>query len=86
MRRRRFAVGNHRSAPCGRFRFEQDYHGISGASGAIFGIRALQMLRELKVETHLVISCAGKLTLTYETAFSVSEVTGAISRWSGMIG
>jgi 4-hydroxy-3-polyprenylbenzoate decarboxylase len=32
--------------------------GISGATGIIYGIRALQMLRELDIETHLVVSRA----------------------------
>ncbi|PIW31499.1 MAG: 3-octaprenyl-4-hydroxybenzoate carboxy-lyase [Rhodobacterales bacterium CG15_BIG_FIL_POST_REV_8_21_14_020_59_13] len=41
--------------------------GISGASGVIYGIRALQALRELDVETHLVASKAAEMTLGYET-------------------
>jgi len=48
--------------------------GISGASGAIYGVRALQMLRELGVETHLVISRSGRITLLHETEYSVAEV------------
>ncbi|UPK34051.1 hypothetical protein IVB18_38755 [Bradyrhizobium sp. 186] len=36
--------------------------GISGATGIIHGIRALQMLRELGIETHFVISRAGEMT------------------------
>lgn len=41
--------------------------GISGASGAIYGIRVLQALRELGVETHMVVSKAAEMTLGYET-------------------
>jgi len=41
--------------------------GISGSSGIIYGIRLLEVLRTLSVETHLVISKAGQLTRTYET-------------------
>lgn len=41
--------------------------GISGASGVIYGIRALQALRELGIETHLVASKAAEMTLGYET-------------------
>ena len=41
--------------------------GISGASGAIYGLRLLQTLRELKIETHLVISKAAEMTIAYET-------------------
>jgi len=49
--------------------------GISGASGAIYGIRLLEMLREQKgVETHLVISKTGKLTIAHETTYSLTDV------------
>ncbi|MEY3234280.1 MAG: hypothetical protein RL230_1551 [Pseudomonadota bacterium] len=37
--------------------------GISGASGAVYGVRALDMLAELGVETHLVLTKAAELTL-----------------------
>jgi len=40
--------------------------GISGASGAVYGIRALDMLAELGVETHLVLTKAAELTLASE--------------------
>ncbi|MBL8306779.1 MAG: UbiX family flavin prenyltransferase [Rubrivivax sp.] len=49
--------------------------GISGASGSIYGIRLLELLREVPgVETHLVLSSAGKLTLALETGRKVPEV------------
>ncbi len=41
--------------------------GISGATGIVYGIRALEMLRELDVETHLVVSRAAEMTRAYET-------------------
>jgi flavin prenyltransferase len=41
--------------------------GISGASGAIYGARLLELLRPLPVETHLVISRSAELTLALET-------------------
>jgi flavin prenyltransferase len=41
--------------------------GISGASGVIYGIRALELLRRTGIETHLVVSPAAELTMTYET-------------------
>lgn len=44
--------------------------GITGATGIIFGIRALQTLRELGIETHLVVSRAGELTRAHETDMS----------------
>ena len=47
---------------------------ITGASGAIYGVRALQVLHDLNVETHLVISEAAKLTLQYETEWSVEAL------------
>lgn len=49
---------------------------ISGASGAIYGITALKMLRELKVESHLIISKAAALSLSAETDLSVTTVNG----------
>jgi 4-hydroxy-3-polyprenylbenzoate decarboxylase len=48
--------------------------GMSGASGAILGIRTLQALRPLPVEIHLVISRAAELTIAYETDMKVPEV------------
>ena len=49
--------------------------GISGASGAIYGIRMLEMLKEAGgVETHLVMSRYGKLTLELETSWKASDV------------
>src|SRR4051794_13962863 len=41
--------------------------GISGASGVIYGIRALEMLRKTDIETHLVISRSAELTMSLET-------------------
>jgi 4-hydroxy-3-polyprenylbenzoate decarboxylase len=48
--------------------------GISGASGVIYGVRALDALRELEVETHLVVSRAAALTLSQETDLSLAEL------------
>jgi 4-hydroxy-3-polyprenylbenzoate decarboxylase len=48
--------------------------GITGASGVILGIRLLEMLRPMPIETHLVLSPAGKATITQETDWKVSEV------------
>lgn len=47
---------------------------ITGASGTVYGIRILQVLRELDVETHLVISPAGQLTRDYETGVSREQL------------
>jgi flavin prenyltransferase len=49
--------------------------GISGATGAIYGIRLLQILRSVTaLETHLVLSPAARRTIVLETAYSVEEV------------
>lgn len=49
--------------------------GISGASGVIYGVRLLQALKPLDVETHLVMSKAAEMTLAYETDLKSSDVS-----------
>ena len=48
--------------------------GISGASGVIYGVRLLQILRDLPVETHLVMSKSAEVTLAYEPEMKVAEL------------
>ena len=49
--------------------------GLSGASGALYGVRLLQVLQPLQdVETHLIMSPAARQTLTLESDFSVRDV------------
>jgi 4-hydroxy-3-polyprenylbenzoate decarboxylase len=48
--------------------------GITGASGVAYGLRTLDALRELGVESHLVMSKSAALTLAQEAGLSVSEV------------
>ena len=48
--------------------------GISGASGVIYGIRLLKVLKELDWETHLIISEAAKQNILLETSFTVKAV------------
>lgn len=48
--------------------------GITGASGVIYGLRTLDALRELGVESHLVLSKSAALTLAQEADLTVSEV------------
>lgn len=48
--------------------------GISGATGAIYGIRTLQTLRACQIESHLVLTDSAKRTIEMETAFTVKEV------------
>ena len=48
--------------------------GITGATGTIFGIRLLEMLRDTDVETHLVLSRWAARTLVHETSYTVEQV------------
>jgi flavin prenyltransferase len=48
--------------------------GITGASGAIYGLKALKALREIKVETHLVISRSAQITVAHELEMTASEL------------
>lgn len=49
--------------------------GISGASGVVYGARVLDALRELGVESHLVVTRAALLTLSQETDLTPDELT-----------
>jgi flavin prenyltransferase len=53
--------------------------GISGASGVIYGVRLLELLRETDVETHLVMSKSAELTLAYETDYKPKDVKAMAS-------
>ena len=49
--------------------------GISGASGVVYGIRILEILRDIEqVETHLILTNAAKQTIGMETDFSASQI------------
>jgi flavin prenyltransferase len=48
--------------------------GISGASGTVYGVRLLEMLREAEIETHLVMSKSAEMTLVYETDLKPKDV------------
>ena len=48
--------------------------GVSGASGVVYGLRALEACRELGVESHLIFSKAAALTLSQETQLSLADV------------
>jgi 4-hydroxy-3-polyprenylbenzoate decarboxylase len=50
--------------------------GISGASGVVHGVRVLDALRELDVESHLVVTRAALLTLSQETDLTPDDLTG----------
>jgi 4-hydroxy-3-polyprenylbenzoate decarboxylase len=58
--------------------------GITGASGAIYGIQLLKVLRQHGIETHLVISESAKRTIELETDYAVREVealAGVVHDW-----
>ncbi|HKF74298.1 MAG TPA: UbiX family flavin prenyltransferase [Stellaceae bacterium] len=48
--------------------------GLSGASGVVYGVRLLKMLRPLEVETHLIMTRAAEVTLAHETDLRVQDV------------
>jgi 4-hydroxy-3-polyprenylbenzoate decarboxylase len=48
--------------------------GIAGASGVIYGVRMLSLIKERDFETHLIISEAGKKNIEIETSYKASEV------------
>jgi flavin prenyltransferase len=55
--------------------------GISGASGVVYGVRMLEVLRAAGVETHLVMSKAAELTLAYEMDMKPKEVRALASHF-----
>jgi 4-hydroxy-3-polyprenylbenzoate decarboxylase len=48
--------------------------GISGASGTIYGVRLLELLKDTDIETHLVMSKSAEMTLVYETDYKPKDV------------
>jgi 4-hydroxy-3-polyprenylbenzoate decarboxylase len=48
--------------------------GISGASGAIYGIRMLELLKKTDIETHLVMSKSAEMTIVYETDYKPKDI------------
>jgi 4-hydroxy-3-polyprenylbenzoate decarboxylase len=53
--------------------------GITGASGAIYGVRLLRLLQTTEIETHLVMSRSAKITLTQELNIGIAEVSALAS-------
>ena len=47
---------------------------ISGASGAIYGVRLLELLRDTEIETHLIVSQTARMTLATETSLKLADV------------
>ncbi len=50
--------------------------GITGASGVVYGVRALELLAEAGIETHLVLTRSAALTIGYELGTSIEAVKG----------
>lgn len=48
--------------------------GVSGATGVVYAVRLLQMLRALDIESHLVVTKPGELTLAYESEITTREL------------
>lgn len=55
--------------------------GISGASGAIYGIELLKALKACGVETHLVVSKTAQITIAHETDYSLKDVHALASHF-----
>ena len=50
--------------------------GMTGSTGAIFGVRMLEALKAIEVESHLIISKWAQRTLEHETPYTVEQVRG----------
>jgi 4-hydroxy-3-polyprenylbenzoate decarboxylase len=54
--------------------------GITGASGVVYGVRSLEVLKDLGVETHLILSPSAKITIVAETKYSIESVEKLAAR------
>ena len=54
--------------------------GISGASGVVYGIRLLEALKELRIESHLVMTKPAQMTIGYETDLTPKQVAAKADR------
>ena len=54
---------------------------ITGASGVRYGVRLLELLRPLAIETHLVLSRSAEVTLACETALKTADVQALADHW-----
>ena len=54
--------------------------GISGASGVAYGIRLLEALKELRIESHLVMTKPAQMTIGYETSLTPKQVAAKADR------
>ena len=58
--------------------------GISGASGSVYGIRALEILKKLGVETHLILTEAARETIRLEMGYRITKVEGLATETHGI--
>ena len=57
--------------------------GVSGASGAVYAIRMLEILREMGIETHLVVSQPGRMTVNYEAGMDYPTLSALATHHYG---
>ena len=58
--------------------------GLSGASGVAYGIRLLEALRELRIESHLVMTKPAQMTIAYETDMTPKQVAAKADHHHGI--
>ena len=58
--------------------------GLSGASGVAYGIRLLEALKELRIESHLVMSKPAQMTIGYETSLTPKQVAAKADQVHGI--
>jgi 4-hydroxy-3-polyprenylbenzoate decarboxylase len=66
-------------------RKEQLIVGVTGATGIVYAVRALKLLRSLGIETHLIVSRAGELTRAYETDLSKEDLAALADHVYGIM-
>ena len=72
---------NHKKDNCGGIKeVRRIIVGITGATGVIYGIRLLEALKNKEVETHLILSDAGKKNILIETDYTIEDVEGLASQ------
>ena len=59
--------------------------GVTGATGIVYAVRALKLLRSLSIETHLIVSRAGELTRAYETDLSKEDLAALADHVYGIM-
>ena len=55
--------------------------GITGASGIVYGVRLLQALRAMRIETHLVLTAPAETTLSQEMSMTPAEIKAMATRY-----